>query len=164
MTLQEHDLIIELPERGLSTDSVNASCRPKSWRPLNGRRNRAWIVVWNIGISAPNGPAHFDEIECVAGATRPYSRSAAASSIATMRAAVVLVVVVAFLVVVGMLRAAEVVLVDIRPDVASQIGAGLLIEAKMDASVDARVADIVRDLVEPGVVEGYPPARRGSPS
>ena len=66
-----------------------------------------------------------------------YTRSAAASSIATMRVAVVLVVVVVvtFVVVVGMLRATEVVLVDIRPDVASQIGAGILIEAKMDASV-----------------------------
>ena len=67
-----------------------------------------------------------------------------------------LVVVVAFVVVVAMLRAAEVVLVNIRPDVASQIAAGLLIEAKMNAAVDARITDIVRDLVEPGVVEGHP--------
>src|SRR5438094_5569577 len=72
-----------------------------------------------------------------------------------MRAAVVLVFVFA-VVVVGMFRGAEVVLVNIRRDVTSQIGAGILIEAKMDASVDARVADIVRDLVEAGVVEGEP--------
>src|SRR5216117_3827040 len=58
--------------------------------------------------------------------------------------------------IVMLLRGAEVVFVNIRPDVASQVGAGLLIEAKMDASVDARVADIVRDLVEAGVVEGEP--------
>src|SRR6478672_13710297 len=73
-----------------------------------------------------------------------------------VRAAVALVFVVAFVVVVGMLRAAEVVLVNISRDVASQIGAGILIEAKMDASVDARVADVVRDLAEPGVVEAQP--------
>ena len=85
-----------------------------------------------------------------------YTRSAGASLIAMMRAAVVLVIVVAFVVVVGMLRAAEVVLVHIRRDVASQIGAGILIEAKMDAAEDARVADVVRDLVESGVVEGQP--------
>jgi hypothetical protein len=72
-----------------------------------------------------------------------------------VRAAVVLVIVVAFVVVVGMLRA-EVVLVNIRRDVASQIGAGILIEAKMDASPDAGVADIVRDLLEAGVVEVSP--------
>ena len=48
-----------------------------------------------------------------------------------------------------MLRAAEVVLVNILRDVASQIGAGILIEAKVDAAVDARVADIVGDLVNP---------------
>src|SRR2546421_5737753 len=85
-----------------------------------------------------------------------YTRWAAASLIAMVRAAVVLVIVVAFVVVVGMLRAAEVVLVNIRRDVAPEIGAGILIEAKMDASVDARVVDIARDLVEPGVVEGQP--------
>src|SRR6266496_2677637 len=71
-----------------------------------------------------------------------------------VRPAVVPVVVLAFTVVVGMLRAAEVVLVNKTRDVPTQIGAGILIEAEMDASVDARVADIVRDLVEPGVVEG----------
>jgi hypothetical protein len=38
----------------------------------------------------------------------------------------------------------------------AEIGAGLLVEPKMNSSVGARVADIVRDLVEPGVVEGHP--------
>jgi hypothetical protein len=64
----------------------------------------------------------------------------------------VVLVIVAFFVVVGMLGAAEVVLIDIRRDAASQIGAGVLIEAKMDAAEDARIADVVRDLVEPRVV------------
>src|SRR5207237_1379737 len=52
-----------------------------------------------------------------------YTRWAAASLIAMVRAAVVLVIVVAFVVVVGMLRAAAVVLVNIRRDVAPEIGA-----------------------------------------
>src|SRR5476651_958450 len=82
------------------------------------------------------------------------SRSAAAALIAPVGVVVVPVIVV--VVVVGMLHAAEVVLVLISPDVASQVGAGLLIEPKMDASVDARVADVVSDLVEPRVVEGQP--------
>src|SRR5450759_5412786 len=79
-----------------------------------------------------------------------YIRSAAASLVATVRAAVVIAIVV----VGGMLRAAEVVLINISRDVTPQIGAGNLFEAKMESSVDARVADIVRDLAEPGVVEG----------
>src|SRR5438876_11041304 len=55
-----------------------------------------------------------------------------------------------------MLRAAEVVFVDKSRDVASEIGPRNLIEAKMDASEDARVADIVRDLLKSRVVEDQP--------
>ena len=59
--------------------------------------------------------------------------------------------------------AAKVVLVNIRRDVPAQIGARLLIEAKMDAAIDARVADVVGDLVERRVVEREAQARRDSP-
>ncbi len=76
---------------------------------------------------------------------------------------VVVVVVVTIVVVIAMFRAAEVVLVLVLRDRASQIGAGFLIETEVDASVDPRVADIVSDLAEPGVVETSDPARRHSP-
>ena len=69
-------------------------------------------------------------------------------------AIVVLFAVLAF--VVGMLRTSEVVPLHIPGDIMSQIGAGVLIEAKMNAAVDARIADIGSDLVKPGVVEGQP--------
>ena len=76
------------------------------------------------------------------------------SSVAIVPAVVVivimLVIVVAVDVVTGSPGPAEVVLVHVSPDVASQIGAGLLIEAIMNPPVDARVADVVRDLAAKG--------------
>jgi len=48
----------------------------------------------------------------------------------------------------------KIVLVHVRRDVASEGGAGVLVESKMDAAVDTRVADVVRDLVEGRVMEG----------
>src|SRR3954453_7168591 len=46
------------------------------------------------------------------------------------------------------MRAAEVVLVVICTDGAPKIGAGLLIEAEMNAAEDTRIADVVGDLTE----------------
>ena len=67
-------------------------------------------------------------------------RSVSVVVIAVIAVAIVAVAVAVAVVVVVVrtLRAAEVVLVNIRRDLASQIGTRLLIEAKMDASVDAR--------------------------
>src|SRR3954454_20178846 len=77
---------------------------------------------------------------------------AAASSVTPVSVAVVLVIVAAFGVVV-VVGAAQVVSVDVPGDVASQIGARFLIEAKMNAAIDARVGDVVGDLAEAGVME-----------
>src|SRR6185295_12199488 len=66
---------------------------------------------------------------------------------------VMIVVMVAVVVVAVVLRAAEVVFVDVGADTAAQFGAALLVEAEVDPAEDARVADVVGDLVEPGVVE-----------
>src|SRR5947209_4208797 len=67
-----------------------------------------------------------------------------------------LLIVVAVFVMMGVLHSTEVVLVDERADGVTQVGAGLLIEAKVDASVDPCVADIVRDLLEPRVLKSDP--------
>ena len=51
--------------------------------------------------------------------------------------------------------AAEIVLVDVGAHTASQVAAGLLIEAEVDAAVDARIVDVVGHLRERGVVERH---------
>ena len=56
----------------------------------------------------------------------------------------------------GIPRRAKVMFVHVRPDVTPEIGAGFLIEAKMNTSVDTSVADIVGNLIEPRVMEDQP--------
>src|SRR4051812_44344298 len=62
-------------------------------------------------------------------------------------------------IVVAVLRSTEIVFEYVLPNITSDLAAGLLIEAEVDAAIDARIADIVGDLAERGVVEGQ--ARNG---
>src|SRR5215469_9440812 len=50
---------------------------------------------------------------------------------------------------------AEVVPVDVGADTASQPAAHLLIEAEVDPTVNTRIVDVVRDLLESGVVQDH---------
>src|SRR4051794_3395854 len=45
-------------------------------------------------------------------------------------------------------------------DLASEPGAGFLVEAEVDAAIDARVVDVVRDLAQVAVLERHPGERR----
>ena len=72
---------------------------------------------------------------------------------------VVVIVAIVLAIVIAMVVAPQVAAVDRATDVASQPGARLLIEAEMDPAVDARVVDIVGDLLESGVLQ-----RHGDPS
>ena len=49
----------------------------------------------------------------------------------------------------------QVVLVDVSRDVTSQAPTGVLVKSKVDFREDALVVDIIRDLLERGVVQGH---------
>src|SRR5437773_1256218 len=57
------------------------------------------------------------------------------------------------IVVVGFIRRTQIVAEDVLADVPSLVGPRLLVEAEVDAAVDAGVTDVVGDLLPGGVVE-----------
>jgi hypothetical protein len=59
------------------------------------------------------------------------------------------------------LRRTQVVAQDVPPDVASLMRPILLVEPEVDAAADAGVVDVVRNLLEGGVVEDDAPAEPG---
>ena len=60
--------------------------------------------------------------------------------------------VVVVVIVTGMLRATQVVLVDILRDVSAQASVGVLVESVMNSAEDARVADVIGNLLQRRVV------------